>query len=121
MVISEAAIFHQRLGVARHFHKGVARHMHGLLKAITRAIHHAAMQVFHRAKGNGVDDKVQLAPVLFDIGKHLLHLAGLFHIQRQYQRGVQFFGQRADILFRLGVQVGDGHFGPSSRSTLAQP
>ncbi|MNT38219.1 hypothetical protein D3C72_1744050 [compost metagenome] len=106
-----AAVLHQRLGQARHLDEGVARDAHRLQEAVARAVGDAAVQVVHRAEGDGVHHEVDLAPGFLDRGEHLFQLAVSLHVQRQDQRCGQAFGQRAHEFFRLLVEVGDGDFG----------
>ena len=72
------------------------------------AVHDAAMQVGGWRKGDGVQHEVKLSPALLKLRKHCFELAGLLHIERQDEVGFKLLGQRPDMRFGLGVEIGDG-------------
>ena len=105
------ALGHQRLGQPDHAQEGVHGNVHGLCKAFGRAVDDAAVQVLPGSEGDGVHEGIEPSPGVGDAVEEGFHLAGLGHIERADDRGLQLGGQRFDIGTGLVVEPGDGHLG----------
>mmetsp|Transcript_15010 Transcript_15010/g.58821 ORF Transcript_15010/g.58821 Transcript_15010/m.58821 type:complete len:311 (-) Transcript_15010:38-970(-) len=106
-----ATLRHQRLGQARHAQQGVAGDVHRAGEAGGAGVDDAAHQVGLGREGDGVDEKVQPAPLPRDGVEHRLQLAGLLHVQRQAQRGAHLLGQRLHMRPGLVVEPGQRQLG----------
>ena len=72
-------------------------------------VDHAPLQGLLRRKGDGVHDKIKLAPFLRDTFEHRLHLTGGADVERHEDRSFQFARERLDEFLRLVVEVGHRH------------
>ena len=86
----------------------MAGDVHGAGKALARAVDHAAVQVGGRRKGDGVQHEVEPPPLRTDGVEHCLQLAGLLHVQRHLDAGLQPLGERLHMGPGLVVEPGDG-------------
>jgi hypothetical protein len=63
------------------------------------AVHDAAVQIVFGRIGNGIQQKIQLAPLLGDALEHRFELTRLLDVERHENLATQLFGQRFHIGF----------------------
>ena len=80
-------------------------------KPVPRHVDDAPLQRLLGREGDGMDDEIELAPLLGDALEHRLHLAGRVHVERHEDRRFQLLRQRLDIFLCLLVEIGDGELG----------
>ena len=113
-----AALAHQWLRQMRHADERPAGHVHGGEEAVPRHVDDAALQRLLGREGDGVDDKIELAPVLGDTFEDRLHLAGRAHVERHHDRSFQLAGERLDVFLRLVVEIGHRQLRPERPERL---
>ena len=69
-------------------------------KAVARNIDNSALQRILWREGDGVHDKIKVAPVVGDAFEHCLHLPGRANVKRHHDRRLQLARERLDVFLR---------------------
>mmetsp|Transcript_22710 Transcript_22710/g.37482 ORF Transcript_22710/g.37482 Transcript_22710/m.37482 type:complete len:214 (-) Transcript_22710:2302-2943(-) len=95
-----AAILHHLFGALHDSGERVDRDIHRQAEICTAGVHVAAAQLVLVGKANGVDDEVQVVPMLFQLGEQRVNRCLVAHIAGQDNITAQLGGQRIHPLFQ---------------------
>ena len=106
-----AAIRHQRRRALGRLDEGKARDQHGAQEVLARRVGEAAGQLGLVGEGDGVDQKIELAPRPLDVGENGIDRSDILDVAGQHEIGVDRSRQRFHPLAERVALVGEGKLG----------
>ncbi len=116
-----AAIGHQLLGALGDGGEGVAGDQQRLGEVRFGRLDIAARQLVLVGEGDAVDDEVELAPELLDLGEDGVDRGGIGDVAMADDMAAQLLGERLDALLQGVALIGEGELGTASAAALAMP
>src|SRR5215210_2276447 len=83
-----------------------AGHIHSTKETISRYVYDTGLQRVLWRKGDRMDEKIELAPVLRDSFKYRFHLSRRIYVQRHQNRGFELKRERSHIFLCFFVEIG---------------
>ena len=107
-----AAVWHQFGGATRHVDERKAGHGEGIGEVGKAGVDEAACQFVLVGKGDGVDEEIYRAPVIFQLFKAGIHRIRVHHIDIDHEGRTERGGKRFDPFAKGFALVGKCEFGP---------
>src|SRR6476646_932041 len=77
-------------------------------KTIPLHVDDPTLQGFPRGESDGMDEKIQLSPILFNACENGFELSRFAHVQGHDDWRLELLSKRLDMLFGFVVEIGDG-------------
>src|SRR5476651_292484 len=106
-----AAGLHQRHGALGDGGEGVAAHVHGELEIVGRGVEVFALELVLVGEGDGMDQEVEAAPLLLDLGEGGIDAGSIGDVARQDQLAADLLGQRPHPFLQRFTLKGEGELG----------